>query len=89
MKPVDEGRQGSCLLSPGLIVENHQRGLLYAAEGGGLQAGVSSAWVCSAPPLTLRSDGSYSKRVPVAVEQPVLYTSPFRRWKLLVPVDSM
>ena len=51
-----------------------------AGEGGGLKAGVSScAWVVSPPPLMLRFDGSYSKRVPVAVEQPVLYTSPFRR----------
>lgn len=51
----------------------------YAGEGGALQAVVSSAWVFSAPPLTLRFDGSYSKRVPVAVEQPVLYSSPLRR----------
>jgi hypothetical protein len=51
----------------------------YAVEGGGLQAGVSSACVFSAPPLTLRFAENYSKRVPVAVEQPVLYTSPFRR----------
>lgn len=34
-------------------------------------------------------DRTYSKRVPIAVEQPVLYTSPFRRWKLLPPADSM
>jgi len=51
----------------------------YAVEGGGLKAGVSSACVFSPPPFKLRFDASYSKRVPVAVEQPVLYTSPFRR----------
>ena len=35
--------------------------------------------VFSPSPLKLRFDRIYSKRVPVAVEQPVLYTSPFRR----------
>ena len=41
----------------------------------------SSAWAFSLQPSALEVpfDGSYSKRVPVAVEQPVLYTSPFRR----------
>jgi len=43
------------------------------------QAGASSAWVFGDAPLKLLFDGSYSKRLPIAVEQPVLYTSPFRR----------
>jgi len=38
----------------------------------------ASAWIFSLPPFgSVRS--SYSKRVPVAVEQPLLYTSPFNR----------
>lgn len=61
----------------------------HESEDEALHAGESSACVFSAPPLTLRFDGSYSKRVPVVVEQPVLYTSPFRRKKLLLPTDSM
>jgi hypothetical protein len=45
----------------------------------GLKAGGSAAWAFSPPPLTLRLDSRYSNRVPAAVEQPVLYTSPFKR----------
>jgi hypothetical protein len=48
-------------------------------EGGAPQAGLSSRPVFSAPPSTRHFDGIYSKRVPVAVEQPVLYTPPVRR----------
>jgi hypothetical protein len=50
----------------------------YGVEGGATGTRIP-AWVVPRSALDAPFDGRYSKRVPIAVEQPVLYTSPFRR----------
>lgn len=60
--------------SPGLRIGGRRREFSPAKQLQALRLRLQRS-----APLTLRFDGSYSKRVPVAVEQPVLYTSPFKR----------